>query len=819
MFRKSLLLLVTTFVVCNFTHSQNIRSYYDDPGLHSREHYVDFLTLSLDVNFEPEKGKVNGKVTHTFKTIRTQTDSLYLDAPGINFSKIELNKKKAEYRQTPDGVWIYTKPSPKIDTEHTIYIEYSAFPKKGIYFIGWNDPTGRNRKQIWTQGQGIDNRHWIPMYDEQNDKVITEIKTTFDSKYKVISNGEKLLQKTNKDGTTTWHYKMQYPHSTYLIMLAIGDYNIKTIKSKGGVEIDLWYYPDHEERVEYTYKYSAEMMDYFENEIGVKYPWGRKYSQVPVQDFLYGAMENTTATIFGDFFFVDKRGFYDRNYVGVNAHELAHQWFGDLITARSSAHHWLQESFATHYNMIYELEVFGKDYFDWARRNAYNSAFTASKKDHKPIANSGAGSIRHYPKGAVVLEMLKYITGRENFNRAIKFYLERNAYQNVTTEDLRAAFEVTSGMSLFWFWDQWVYKGGEPHYEVSYRNITDEKGNRYTEFDVKQTHETSDLVGLFKMPIVFEVHYKDGSFDSVKEWISEKRQTVKIPNPKNKTIDYVLFDPNSEVLKSFVFHKSEEEYKTQALKAKNMIDRYDAIVGLRNVPLKEKIEVFQKIFDNPKEYHAIKSEIAIQVLNSQPKDLSAVNFILHALEKGDLNVRKAMVQAMKITSPIERELLTTFLSDENSSYDLLEATLDLLVKSDPANADNYLNKVAKIYGVRGNNVRIKFLELSIAFSKQNQDAALEELIDLSGISFEFITRKNALEALLSLNILNDRIMSNLGNACLSLNSRLAGPATAVLTQFKNRTEHQSFLMNYFNSENQNHPFSEQEFRKLRSMIF
>ena len=214
--------------------------------------------------------------------------------------------------------------------------------------------------------------------------------------------------------------------------------------------MDLYYYPDQPQKLDPTYRFSQEMFDFFEQEIGVNYPWP-KYSQIPVQEFMYGAMENTTATVFGDFFYTDSRGYLDRKYVGVNAHELAHQWFGDMVTAIAPTHHWLQESFATHYNMMYEKEAFGSDYYDQARRNAQRSALNASTKDLYPIASSDAGSTRWYPKGAVVLQMLKYVVGRDAFNREVKYYLERNPYGNVDSHDLLRAFHETTGECSFCF--------------------------------------------------------------------------------------------------------------------------------------------------------------------------------------------------------------------------------------------------------------------------------------------------------------------------------------------------------------------------------
>ncbi|HCN06166.1 MAG TPA: aminopeptidase, partial [Bacteroidetes bacterium] len=225
-------------------------------------------------------------------------------------------------------------------TSDSVVVTYEAAPRKGLHFVGWNDASGRMRRQIWTQGQAIDHRHWIPMYDEMNDKMITETIITFDSSYAVLSNGTLHEKRNNNDGTFTWHYSMTRPHASYLLMLAIGKYAIERRRSTSGIVNDLYYYPECQECVTPTYRLSTEAVDFLERELDVPYPW-EKYSQIPVADYIFGAMENTTATVFGDFYFTDPRAALDRNYLGVNVHELTHQWFGDLITARSSKHVWL----------------------------------------------------------------------------------------------------------------------------------------------------------------------------------------------------------------------------------------------------------------------------------------------------------------------------------------------------------------------------------------------------------------------------------------------------------------------------------------------
>ncbi|MGZ3933047.1 MAG: M1 family aminopeptidase, partial [Bacteroidia bacterium] len=661
-----------------------------DPGASPREHVLDFERMRLEVEFEPANGLVKGKITHFFSPIRQTVDSFYLDGPGIVIKEAKLNGQAIRFKSDANGISFFPAKALALGEKDSLSVTYEVYPRRGIYFIGWNDPANISRKQIWTQGQGVDNRCWFPCYDTPNDKLITELYVKFDKDYKVLSNGTKLSDKENKDGTRTWHYKMMHPHASYLVMLGIGKYEIKESRSKSGVPLRMWYYPEWKDRAELTYRYSEKIFDFLESEIGVPYAW-ESYSQIPVQDFMFGAMENTTATLFGDFFEVDARSYNDRNYVAVNAHELAHQWFGDLITARSGNAHWLQESFATHYNIVSERECFGQDHFDWTRRQACNTAIATT--DKKPISHSETPTALIYQKGSQVLEMLKYVVGRDAYNRSVKRYLLAHKYANVDSDDLLNAFQDELGTPLDWFWDEWVYRGGEPVYNVIMEDNTQDGNRRFTQFTVTQMQPKHELSGLFKMPIVFEVYYTDGSHDSKTEWIEKETQVVKMANTANKAIDFVLFDPNSQVMKTVTFNKPFEMLKAQALRAPQLLDRYDAVAALKNFSPDQKRSLLEEVY-RKNSFHAVKTEAISQLCDD--KNPESLKLIKLALQDKDAQVRKGILNA---TRSIDASLMADYeglLLD--SSYQTIATALEKLCFAFPANTQKYLDITKGIEG-------------------------------------------------------------------------------------------------------------------------
>jgi aminopeptidase N len=736
---------------------------YDSASV-PREHPLDFIKLRLELSFKPKEGLVKGHVLHTFRAIRTKVDSVFLDAPGIDVSRVIQKGEKINFKSSAEGITIFLKEPLMYGDTSSFAIHYEAKPRAGLYFIGWNDKTNRSRKQIWSQGQGIDNRNWIPMYDEMNDKIISEVIVRMPKPYKVLSNG--VLQGVQEIGDEqSWHYKISQPHPPYLIMLGIGEYDIETRTTESGLKTDLWYYPNWKDKVETTYEKSAEMIDFFEAEIGVPFPW-KTYSQIPVQDFMYGAMENTTATVFGDFFFTDKRMALDRKYLGVNAHELAHQWFGDMVTARSKSHHWLQESFATHYNTLYESHVFGQDFKEQAFRNAQNASLRASMKDLYPLASSKAGSTRWYPKGASVLFMLRYVIGDDNFRMAIKHYLEQNAYANVDSDDLLDAFQEACGFSLDWFWEQWVYRGGEPYWQVKANSTETE-----TIFSLEQLQINEPFVSVFQMPVIIEAHFDDGTMVRDSVWVRNQKHEFVLNHPEGKKLAYTLFDPGNRILKYMEFEKPLEQLQKQAIDAKHMIDRLDAIIDMQEIDIDKKRKLLQQIASSD-DYYNVRNA-ALEQLSDDKKSRKLLSKL--SLDK-EVDVRKAVIRAYDtlpdwIISSAERLLL-------DSSYALQEDVLRKLALSNPKKIKEYLAKTANEMGNNSLNTRIAWLGISI---ENGDDKYLNELIDYASLSFEFGTRRSAFSELQRLDIFNENAMLHAWDAALNPNRRLASAGIGYLT--------------------------------------
>lgn len=450
-------------------------------GYAQQTEYVDFKAAKVDVVFKDFKSKiVQGGVKYNFEILK-DVDSIFIDARNFNNIKYLLDGKKEDSLYFDNKLVV--KYPFKAGSKHEVIISWKTQPKKALYFI---EGTSFSDWQIWTQGQGKYTSNWLPSFDDMNEKVEFDLNIYFpdgdspSNSLTAIANG-KLIDRSFGGLRGEVHYDMQKPMSSYLLALVIGRYDVKVEYSKSGIPLEMYYYPEDSLKFEPTYRYTKQMFDFLEEEIGVPYPW-QNYKQIPVKDFLYAGMENTGTTIFSDGFVVDSIAFVDKNYLNVNAHELAHQWFGDLVTEVSGTHHWLHEGFATYYALLAEKEVFGDDYYYW-KLYEYAQELLVQDKAGKStsLLDPKSSSITFYKKGCWVLHMLREKVGDRAFKEAVKNYLIKHQLKNVETYDFINEVEKTSGMDLDTFVENWLVSSEFDSFEdylllMKYRKIYEKIG-------------------------------------------------------------------------------------------------------------------------------------------------------------------------------------------------------------------------------------------------------------------------------------------------------------------------------------------------------
>lgn len=413
--------------------------------------FIDFRTATGKIIINPKEKTVSGTATYSFEVIKP-TDTIRIDAKNMAFSEVQLNSKDCHFVVNKNELLLIF---PFKEGTNSLSFQYTAKPKQSMYFLG-NIET--DNLQIWTQGQGKETSHWFPSFDDVNEKIIFELEITFNKNYEIISNGV-LKSKTIDKDNIIWNYQMKKPMSSYLLMVVAGKFSKKQQTTKSKVPMLLYSETSNESQSEPTYRYSKNIFDFLEKEIAVKYPW-EIYKQVPVRDFIYGGMENTTATVFSTHYVVDSIGFADRNYCNVNAHELAHQWFGDLVTAQNSKEHWLNEGFATYYALLAEKKLFGNDYFYYKLYEIAQQLEQASSQDNTPILSDKASTLAVYKKGAWALVILRENLGEKKFRKVISNYLKKYAFLNVNTELFFDEIQKLSSYNLISFREKWLESTG-----------------------------------------------------------------------------------------------------------------------------------------------------------------------------------------------------------------------------------------------------------------------------------------------------------------------------------------------------------------------
>ncbi len=763
-------------------YSQTI-SYSYDPSTNFNKRIVNYKHIEAILSFEPKLNKTIGDVTFTFSKLSEKYSELKFYAPNFKIKNITIEGKECKYNFEGNDLIIQNPVILNDNKEYKLNIKYEVQTFQGeIYFIGWNDPTNRRLKQIWAHRP----HGWLPYADC---RLTMDFKITFDTAFKVFTNGKRVNVYKNNDGTATWHYKLENIHPFFSTSIVIGKMDWITLKSKSGVEEELWFYEWERHKIETTYQYSTEMIDFLEEELSVPYPYAL-YKQAPVADYQYGGMETTTATVFGDYMFIDQGAYWQRNYINVNVHELVHQWFGDAITHISISNVFLTESFATYYAKLFERKIFGENHYDWERIKEMEKPFEAAARDNLPVASSISGVERIYQKGSLVLDMLRDEVGDSDFKKAITLYTKKHLYGETSIYDLQKAFYDVTGDDYDWFFEQWFRRGGEPSLEVSYQQV-EKNGQKFTQVGIEQIHETNELVKLFKINTKIDIYYTDGTTSSFSINLHKKFHQFEFQNPEGKDLDFIIVDPNYRILKKIKYLQNIEQTFKQALKAKHLIDRYFALLSLKNIEWNKKREILLQIYFN-ETYHLLKSEVIKQIKNNF--DDMSIKILKDACLSNEPLIVQSLVESIRI---IPNEIKSEYEKILNNiSYKNIELALENLCVSFPKEAMKYLKITANKEGWRGRNIKMKWLELTYFNGNKN---VLKDIIDYTSISYDFETRLNALSILRKINYLDREVARNLLLSAIHWNPKLFRPAREILDYYLKQSHYNELIKQTYNS--------------------
>ncbi len=569
------------------------------PTRYIPDHDFDTRHISLDLRFDWDREELSGVETIVFKPLMTNLRKIELDAAEMTVTSVKLGGAsglKYVMDLANQKLRIELDRPYQPSDELTAVIEYrtngpqtrlAGLVGAALRFIKPTPEDPTKPKQIWSQGESEYNHYWFPCYDHPNDFFTSEITATVEKPLSVISNGKLLETRNNKDGTRTFHWTMEQPHASYLTSIIVGEYT-PVVSDYEGIPIITNVYPGEIEEGKVTAARLTEMVKFFSEKTGLKYPYA-KYAQTTVRDF-GGGMENITATTQTDNMIHDARTELDSNTDGLQAHELAHQWFGDYVTCRDWSDIWLNESFATYFQAMWDEHKLGGDDFLYSDVKANQDAYLNVWKQgiRRPIVTKNYANpdsvfdTYAYPRGGAVLHMLRHTLGEENWWRAINYYLRKYAHQPVDTEQFRVAIEESTGQAMDWFFDEWLYKMGHPIFRVT-QNY--DAGAKLLNLSVEQL-QTIDAksqfpqVVFFQAPVNIEIRTASGSRIERVEILPKKEQTFSLPVDSKPLL--VNFDYKGTLIKELVFEKTIDDLAYQAVQDDDVLGRIWAVGQLAN---------------------------------------------------------------------------------------------------------------------------------------------------------------------------------------------------------------------------------------------
>lgn len=542
--------------------------------------------LKAELKIEPEKAKLSGTVTHTLKPLHEGFKQLELDCEALTVTKVTVDGREQKFELRAPKLVVTLDRVYKKQEPLSVAVTYNGSPTCGMYFIRPDEFYPQKPLCVWTQGEPEQNHFWLPCYDYSNDMQTTEMIVTVPIGLFALSNGRLVETRTDEAAATrTFHWKMDQPHVTYLISLVVGDLVPHELEV-GGLKITS-YAPRQfydEARMKRAFGRTGEMATLFNKLTGVEYPWP-KYAQTIVPEFRSGGMENVSATTLTEFTLRDEGAILESTADGLIAHELAHQWWGDLLTCKDWSHLWLNEGFATYFDALFTEYDLGAEAFAYKNDSNRRAAIKIDDPKPRPMVWDRYErpfemfDARVYPKGACVLHMLRGLLGDDTFYSGVAGYARKHRNQTVETADFQRAMEAASGRKLDWFFEQWCLKAGAPKLEISWRFVAEDSTARVK---VRQAQATSELVPVFRLPTSIEFVSKRKATRFPVELDGREQEFVFRLDAKP---ELVRLDPERYLLAEQQFKKPADELRHQLEHDPHVLGRAAAAEGLGALPL------------------------------------------------------------------------------------------------------------------------------------------------------------------------------------------------------------------------------------------
>ncbi|WP_048919284.1 M1 family metallopeptidase [Rufibacter radiotolerans] len=651
----------------------------------SAERLIDLVHTTLKVKFDWGKQHLLGEASLTLKPYFYPQDSVVLDAKGFALHQVALLKGKQatplKYAYDQSRLTIYLGRTYTRQDTLQIFISYTAKPNdlkvkgseailadKGLYFI---NPLGTDKdvpQQIWTQGETEANSAWFPTIDKPNEKMTQDLFITVENRFKTLSNGLLVSSRNEKNGLKTDHWRMTKPHAPYLVMMAIGEYAVVK-DSWRNKEVSYWVEPAYAGTAKATFGRTPAMLEFFSQKLGVTFPW-EKYAQVVVRDFVSGAMENTTASTFMQALHQDRRELLDKNWDHIIAHELFHQWFGDLVTTESWANLPLNESFADYSEYLWAEHQYGPDEAALTHQTALLEYLGEAKTKQEPLIRyhyldrEDMFDSHSYAKGGRVLHMLRKQVGDEAFFAALKLYLTQNQYGTVEADKLRLAFEEVTGRDLRPFFQQWFLIPGHPELKVTHQY---QNGN--LTLQLTQTQDTLRSA-VYKFPLTVAL-LQAGKWKEQVVQVEKASQTFTFPMAAAPQA--VVLDPRQDLLAKVAHDKTIPEWAAQFMNSNSFAAKATALEELRDTAHVQIDQVLLKALKDP--FWKIRATGLEMMITTEAMQKPEVQGLIEEMAQQDKNsnVRATAMYAMSTLAGLPKEIIEKGLQD--SSYQVVSAAI------------------------------------------------------------------------------------------------------------------------------------------------